>query len=123
MEIQAQINSMASTQGGTVQATPKQPQENNYTIQDTLSKVKQDSGYVPTIQEKTIINAIEHANKKLEGSDKQFQFSVHEKTKQIMIKVIDKGTQNVIREIPSEKILDMIAAMCDAAGIFVDEKR
>lgn len=91
--------------------------------QDILDKVKIEPGYIPTIQEKAVIKAIETANQKLNGGPREFEFSIHEKTKQIMVKVIDSSTKEVIREIPPEKILDMVANMCEAAGLFVDEKR
>jgi len=73
--------------------------------------------------EKKIINAIEAVNKKMQGNDKEFQFSIHEKTKQIIVKVIDRQSGEVIKEFPPEKILDMIAKMWETAGLFVDEKR
>jgi flagellar protein FlaG len=75
------------------------------------------------MQEKAIINTIERANKKISGSSMEFEFSVHEQTKQILIKVINSQTKEIVREIPSEKILDMVANMCELAGLFVDEKR
>lgn len=90
---------------------------------DLIEYLKERPEYIPSIQEKTIIHAIESANKKLQGEEREFEFSVHEKTKQIMVKVIDKQSKEVIREIPSEKILDLVAAMCEMAGLFVDEKR
>lgn len=85
--------------------------------------VKQNLGYQPTIQEKLIIDAIEKANQKVLGPQKEFEFAIHKETKQIMVKVIDKSTKEVIREIPPEKILDAVAHMCEIAGIFMDEKR
>ena len=75
------------------------------------------------LDEKSIIKAIEKANKKILDKSKEFEFSVHEQTKQIMVKVIDRQTHKVIKEFPPEKILDMVAKMCEEAGIFVDEKR
>lgn len=72
--------------------------------------------------EKQLIQTIEKANH-LQSGTTECQFSVHEATKQIMIKVIDTKTKEVIKEIPSEKILDMVADMCELAGVFVDEKR
>lgn len=48
--------------------------------------------------------------------------SFHEKTNDLMIKVLDKETGELIREIPSEKIVDMIAFMCEKAGLIVDKK-
>lgn len=97
-------------------ATPSQPR-------NIMEHIKENPGYVPTMQEKTIINAIERANKKISGSSMEFEFSVHEQTKQILIKVINSQTKEIVREIPSEKILDMVANMCELAGLFVDEKR
>jgi len=78
---------------------------------------------IPQLSEKTIIGAIERANKALVTSNRALEFSVHEKTKEIMVKVIDTETREVIREIPSEKILDMVANILEMAGILVDERR
>lgn len=80
-------------------------------------------GYKPTIQEKLIIESIETANKKILGPQKEFEFAIHKETKQIMVKVIDKDSGEVLREIPPEKVLDAVAHMCELAGIFMDEKR
>lgn len=76
-----------------------------------------------TIAEKTVIEAIERANKKLSGVFAEFEFSIHEKTKQISIKVINKETKEIIREIPPEQVLDMVAHLWEMAGIILDEKR
>jgi flagellar protein FlaG len=75
------------------------------------------------LSEKSIKEAIENTNKKLEATDRKFEFSVNEETNDIIVKVINKETDEVIREIPSEKILDMVAKMMELAGIFVDERR
>ena len=73
-------------------------------------------------QEHDLIKEIEKANKTLEKVDMGLEFSIHEKTKQIMIKVINRSNNEIIREIPSEKILDMMASMCENAGVLVDKK-
>ncbi|WP_058485987.1 flagellar protein FlaG [Defluviitalea phaphyphila] len=90
---------------------------------DIIEKMQLYPEYRPTISEKAIINAIEKANKKLSGVKAEFEFTIHEKTKEIMVKVINKETKEVIREIPPEKILDMVAKLWEMAGILVDEKR
>ena len=69
------------------------------------------------------IALIERANKAINGSNKSFEYSIHKATNQIMVKVIDKDTNEIIREIPSEKILDMVAKMWELNGLFVDERR
>jgi len=75
------------------------------------------------VSEKVVIEAIEKANKAIMGSVRRFEFSIHEETKEIMVKVIDAETNEVIREIPPEKILDMVAKIWEMAGLFVDERR
>lgn len=75
------------------------------------------------IGEEQLIIAIERANKAMQGINTSFRFSIHEGTKEIMVKVLDKDTGEVVREIPSEKILDMVAKMWEMSGIFVDERR
>jgi flagellar protein FlaG len=72
--------------------------------------------------ETQLIKAIEHANKAMLGATTTFEFAIHDKTKQIMVKVIDKDTGEIIREIPPEKTLDMVAKMWELAGIIVDKK-
>lgn len=73
--------------------------------------------------EHEVIHAIEKANKHIRTYDRRLEFSIHEATKQIMVKVINTENDSVIREIPSEKILDMVAHLWEVAGILVDEKR
>lgn len=73
--------------------------------------------------EEQLIKAIEKANKALRGKYTTLEFSIHEQTKQIMVKVIDKETGDLIREIPPEKTLDMMAKLMEVAGILVDERR
>ncbi len=65
--------------------------------------------------------AVEEINKNAKNSEAQF--SVHEETNRLMIKIVDKDTKEVIKEFPPEKTLDMIAKAWELAGIAVDEKR
>ena len=51
------------------------------------------------------------------------EFQYHEKTNRVSIKVIDKSTDEVVREIPPEKTLEMVEKMWELAGLFVDERR
>ncbi len=81
-----------------------------------------DIGNMP-VSEKIVIEAIQKANKAISGGNRRFEFSIHEKTNEIVVKVFDSQTNELIREIPNEKVLDMVAKMCEMAGILVDERR
>ncbi len=66
-------------------------------------------------------DAVSQMNKKMENSEAVF--GIHEGTNRVTIKIVDKDTKKVIKELPPEKTLDMIAKVWEMAGILVDEKR
>lgn len=69
-----------------------------------------------------IKKAVEKLKKgQLENSEAVFGF--HEETNRVTIKIVDKKTKEVIKELPPEKTLDMIAKVWEMAGLFVNEKR
>lgn len=49
-------------------------------------------------------------------------FAQHEDTGRTMVKVINRDTDELIREIPPKKVLDMAAKMEEMIGILFDEK-
>lgn len=52
----------------------------------------------------------------------RIHFSEHEETGRTMVKVIDKETEELIREIPPEDLLNVIAKLDEMIGILFDEK-
>jgi flagellar protein FlaG len=72
--------------------------------------------------EKEVENAIIKINKFLEGEGTHLQYEKHDVLNQMIIKVIDDKTNEIIKEIPSKKILDMVAKMCELAGVLVNKK-
>lgn len=71
----------------------------------------------------TVKNAVDTANDSLKISRTSARFKYHEATKQVSIKIIDDETQEVIKEIPPEKSIEMVEKMLELSGILVDEKR
>lgn len=71
--------------------------------------------------EASINDAVSKANLKMEHT--RCEYSYHKETNRVSIKVLNADTDEVIREIPPEKSLDMLQKMWEMAGILVDEKR
>jgi len=94
----------------------------SFSQQDGNMQAVKEEASGANISEVQIIEAIEQANHAFRIVSTRFEFSIHEGTKEIMVKVIDEKTNELIREIPPEKILDIIAKMWELAGIMVDEK-
>ena len=60
--------------------------------------------------------AIEYLNKTMRIFDRSLEFSIHEDTNRIIVRVIDRSSEEVIREIPPERILDLVAALMSIVG-------
>lgn len=95
-----------------VKATEKKfEKEQEKSTKDTLANEQQ------------IKSAISNANNKLRPHRTSIEFSYHEETKRVSIKVRDKETKELIREIPPEETLEMIEKIWELAGLLVDERR
>ena len=70
---------------------------------------------------KTIDAMMSEANQKL--SKTRCEYSYDEPTRRVSIKVYDKDTDKLIREVPPEKSLEALQKIWELAGIIVDEKR
>ena len=80
-----------------------------------------DQGKDQEANNEKIRKAVESLNKKLSNSEAVF--GIHEDTNRVTIKIVDKNTKEVIKELPPEKTLDMIAKVWEMAGILIDERR
>ncbi len=74
-------------------------------------------------ERKRVAKIAEKVNKELVQYDRRLEYRVHEKTHELMIKVIDTKDNSVVREIPSEKLLDYVASIKAKIGINLDERR
>ena len=113
---------------------PKVEKAENLTVSETLAKdtsdlnTKQTPGEENNTQQQSqqqknaqLKKAVEDINKKAVNSEAIF--GIHEATNRVTIKIIDKDTKKVIKELRPEKTLDMIAKVWELAGLMVDEKR
>lgn len=75
------------------------------------------------ISEKDAKRATKIMNDLLKDKSTHVEYEQDEDFKYIMImKVVDNDTNKVINEIPSKKILDMVAQFCEMAGLIVNKK-
>lgn len=83
--------------------------------------VKSDKEIVP----EKVKEAVDDLNKQIKQNNKHtnLSFKYHDETNRISITIKDSETDEVIKEIPPEKALDMLAKAWEMAGLLVDEKR
>mgnify|MGYP003464591995 FL=1 len=65
---------------------------------------------------------VESMNQFVSASSTHVKFELHEKLNDYYVTVINSETNDVIKEIPSKKTLDVYASMLEYMGILVDKK-
>lgn len=67
----------------------------------------------------TVVNSL---NDFLQPTHTSLKFELHDKLNEYYVTIVDDTTREVVREIPSKKLLDMHAAMAEYLGLLVDKK-
>lgn len=102
------------------EAQPAAPGDKARPPVPSAGKPEQSGAQQPSAER--VQEALPKLNALFDTLNVQVRFSVHKATKEIMVKVVNVETGDVIREIPPEKILDMVASMLEMVGVLVDEK-
>lgn len=75
------------------------------------------------ISEKELKKAVDKLNNFLEDNKTHAEYQYHDKLKNdLMIKIVDDKTGEVVQEVPPKKILDMVAKMLEMVGVLIDKK-
>jgi flagellar protein FlaG len=65
---------------------------------------------------------VEQMNQTAAIFNKRMHFQIHEDTGRVMVKILNSDSGEVITEIPSEKLLDMVARMEEMVGLIFDKR-
>ena len=66
--------------------------------------------------------AVKQLEQIVNAFDRNLKFRIHEDTQAVMVQVLNAETKEVVREFPSEQILDMVAMFQkQLSGLFVDK--
>lgn len=84
--------------------------------------IRKEEGDSLDLSDQKLKEMIEKANKAILRPPTELRFSVHEKTRQVCVKIINAESHEVIREIPSKKVLDMLEGILELSGLIVDQK-
>ena len=58
----------------------------------------------------------------MQSLNTDIEFSIHEKSGRMLVKVVDTKTHDVLKEFPPEELLDTIGAIRDYVGALLDKK-
>ena len=96
-------------------------QDENIIASDEITLALEGGNY-QKVKEKSLKIAVDRLNKFFSDKDSYIEYEKHDVFNAYIVKIVDKETREVIREIPPRKILDMVASMCEIAGVLLDKK-
>lgn len=102
-----------------VQVEKERPSKEGETLSGMPEEVSGQESRV--MDDETLKKRISDLNRQLNSTE--CQYGVDEVTQRVTLKIVDKETKEVIKELPPEKTLKMIAKVWEIAGLLVDEKR
>lgn len=97
---------------------PQQSQE----VKEYVAKEFVQDTVEMTVPKKDLEKIIEGMNKLLEPSNTSLEFKLHDETHSYYAVLVDSNTKEIVREIPSKKLLDFYAAMEEFLGLMFDKK-
>lgn len=95
----------------------------NKTVETKQEVVKQVGSTENEYSKEQLNKDIEGLNKWLQSGNTHLKFQLHDKLNEFYVQVVNDETSEVVREIPSKKVLDMVAKMHEMVGLLIDEKR
>lgn len=66
--------------------------------------------------------AVKHINQSMPASAQGLEFSVDDDSKETVVKIVDRNTQEVLRQIPSREALEIAKSLDKAMGKLIDQR-
>lgn len=104
-------------------SSPETHKDRNFELPHTSSVRTEPGGNIDAASDhRELKKTVENLNKMIESMDTSLQFYVHKDSGRIAVKVINNKTQEIIREIPAEEILNLDAKLKETTGLIIDKK-
>ena len=111
IEMAQNVNSLSSQDQGLKENTKIQVK------QQDVKKQKDGSRIISEAELKNLIATLENGIKQF---NRKFKFDINKEINRIIVKVIDKDTEKVIREIPPSEIQNLLVKIKEAIGLLFD---
>jgi len=122
----AQVNTQANTEPASAsleQAAAKAEQQNllNKAEQRKLQEADTDKSK-PQVNSEQLEVVAQKLQDFVSEMNRGLEFIVDEDSGRDVIKVIDKNTGDLVKQFPSEEVLELVAHLSEATGNFIDSK-
>ncbi|MFC4404940.1 flagellar protein FlaG [Gracilibacillus xinjiangensis] len=101
------------------QSTSAVDRSNNHVQESDLRKNINESGEISNEEVKSMVDGL---NSFLKPTHTNIRYEFHEKLEKYYVTVVNSETEEIVKEIPPKKLLDVYASMAELMGFIVDEK-
>lgn len=77
-----------------------------------------DRSYIEELE-----RAVKQSNETAEAINIGLRFKLHEGSERVMVQIVDRADDKVIKEIPPERLLNLVGQIQEMIGLLLDEKR
>jgi len=91
-------------------------------IKSQPKSLQEQNEYTKEKLEEDVKESVKDINEIVKKVKEDLSFEVHDETERMMVKVIDRKTKEVIKELPPEEMLDLSARIHEMVGLLIDEK-
>jgi len=95
---------------------------NNKKTNRQATSLQEKKEYNKQELEDEVRESVKDVNEIVDQVKEGLSFQIHEDTEELMVQVIDVNTDEVIKELPPEEMLDLKARIHEMVGILIDEK-
>jgi flagellar protein FlaG len=101
------------------------PEERHVQAVDQPDSVSAPTGKAassgPAPSKADVTDAVKKINESMTASAQSLEFSIDEDSKDIVVKVIDQGTKEVVRQIPSKEALEIAKSLDKMRGLLINQ--
>lgn len=103
-----------------VPVAARERSENVISMARKRTEIREQSAAEEEVPRVDVEAAVEKINGAMEFINKGLKFSVHEGAERVMVEVIDKATDEVLKEIPPRELLETLALIREMVGLLID---
>jgi len=116
-----QVDSLPKQQVNSIQKDQTNKRSNN-SSNNKPDSLQEERKYNQKELEEDVKESVSDLNEIVKKVKEDLAFKIHDKTDKLMVQIVDLKTQEVIKELPPEEMLDLEAKIHEMVGLLIDEK-
>ncbi len=93
----------------------------NTVVTETSNPVNQSVAVQKTYSKEQVDKAVDAINKTIQAASQNLEFSVDGDTSNVVVKVVDQQTKQVLRQIPTEEALEIAKSLDKLQGLLIKQ--